>query len=165
MLSFAGHVTHDVSFCLVLLLAQKGSMSSIPVKILFEAVGQKVTVELDTGDQYHGLLVNVEDNMNIELQDVDHVNKQGKKREVANVYLRGSNVVFFTLPDALQTAPCIQAAAAVVPAAADGRGRGRGAAPSRGRGRGGRGEGGRGRGDGGRGRAGGFGARKRPREE
>ena len=99
----------------------------VPLKILHDAAGAVVSVELSTGDTYKGKLVNVEDNMNIELQDVVHTNKKGEERQLPTIYLRGSNVVFFSLPEMLRLAPvAVAASTEKKPAAAAGRGRGAG---------------------------------------
>jgi hypothetical protein len=51
----------------------KGKMSrslGIPVKLLHEAAGHVVTVELKTGEVYRGSLVECEDNWNCQLENI-----------------------------------------------------------------------------------------------
>lgn len=101
--------------------------SGIPVKILLDAVGTQVHLEVESGESYSGRLKNVEDNMNIQLETVTKTNRQGKTSSLQSVYLRGSSVVFFQLPDALITSPAVVAAlAVVVDAKHDARGAGQG---------------------------------------
>lgn len=107
-------------------MAAAVTISSIPVKILIDAVGTQIYLELETGDSYSGRLTNVEDNMNVLLEDVKKTNKQGTATQLTKVYVRGSNVVFFQLPDALATSPAVQAALALTTAKTDARGAGAG---------------------------------------
>jgi len=82
-------------------------MSGVPLKILLDAVGTAITVELESGEQYHGRLDNVEDCLNLVLRDVDVVDKKGAKRKHAQCYVRGANIVLMQLPDALTQSPAI----------------------------------------------------------
>lgn len=94
----------------------------IPFKILNEAVGTVVTLELDSGDVFTGQLKSVENTMNVQLTDVKKTSSKGKVSEAKAVYLRGSNVVFFQLPDALMTSPAVVAAQTLLTASTDKRG-------------------------------------------
>ncbi|CUI15571.1 small nuclear ribonucleoprotein, putative [Bodo saltans] len=99
----------------------------IPVKILLDAVGTQVYLELETGESYSGRLTNVEDNMNVQLQDATKTSRNGKSTSsLKSVYVRGSNVVLFQLPDALASSPAIQAAMAITDSKSDARGAGSG---------------------------------------
>ncbi|KAL3231038.1 Small nuclear ribonucleoprotein Sm D3 [Nakaseomyces bracarensis] len=80
-------------------------MSNIPVKLLSEAQGHVVTVELTTGETYHGRLVESEDNMNIQLRDVTVTGTDSKLTRMDHVFVRGSHVRFFVVPDMLKNAP------------------------------------------------------------
>lgn len=83
---------------------------------------------------YSGTLVEVQDNMNILLKSATKTSKSGKTVSMSSVFLRGANVVFFQLPDALQMSPALLAAGKAVAKALDMRGDGKGfAATSRGR--------------------------------
>lgn len=46
----------------------------VPVKLLYECEGHKVSVELTNGEIYRGMMVDAEDSMNLQLQQV--VNKR-----------------------------------------------------------------------------------------
>lgn len=78
----------------------KWSMSAgVPVKLLHEAAGFSVTIELISGDVYCGTLRMVEDNMNCYLHDVIHTAPDGQQVRVDSAYLRGSNILFVKVPD------------------------------------------------------------------
>ena len=88
------------------------SITSVPVKLLYDAVGTRVTVELATGDSYAGELVSVDDNMCVELKDAELTDRKGRKTAKPCVFLRGANVVLFVLADALEMAAALARAAA-----------------------------------------------------
>ena len=52
----------------------------IPVKLLHEAAGHVVTVELKTGEVYRGSMVECEDNWNCQLDNITFTAKDGKVR-------------------------------------------------------------------------------------
>jgi small nuclear ribonucleoprotein D3 len=81
---------------------------SIPVKLLNEAQGHTVTLELTNGISYRGKLIETEDNMNVQLQDVVIIGKDGSSKNTAQVYIRGSQIQFFSVPDILLQAPMFQ---------------------------------------------------------
>ncbi|KAI8339569.1 hypothetical protein BC941DRAFT_420866 [Chlamydoabsidia padenii] len=119
----------------------------VPIKLLHEAQGHIITLELKTGQLYRGKLLEAEDNMNIQLKEITVTARDGRVSQLDQVYIRGSSVRFFIVPDMLKNAPMFKRA---TPGAMKGRGLGlgRGTAVVRG-GRGGRGggfRGGRGRG-------------------
>lgn len=82
---------------------------SLPIKLLNEAQGHVVSLELVTGDTYRGRLIESEDNMNLQLRDatVTKVGAQGGEEVVRmdTVFIRGSQVRFITVPDLLKHAP------------------------------------------------------------
>lgn len=80
----------------------------VPIKLLYEAEGMKITVELKSGEIYRGLLLGAEDSMNVSLQDVLKTARNGKITKLPNVYLRGSSVRLIALPDLLKSAPVFQ---------------------------------------------------------
>lgn len=80
----------------------------VPIKLLYEAEGMKITVELKNGEIYRGLLLGAEDSMNVSLQDVLKTARNGKISKLPNVYLRGSSVRLIALPDLLKSAPVFQ---------------------------------------------------------
>ena len=98
----------------------------IPVKLLHESLGHIITVELKTGQLYRGKLAEgacavprecrycsgnaqniliAEDNLNISLKDITVTGRDGRVSQLDQVYIRGSMVRFFIVPDMLQNAP------------------------------------------------------------
>ena len=80
----------------------------VPIKLLYEAEGMKVTVELKSGEIYRGLLLNAEDTMIMTLTDVVRTARNGQVSKLPTVYLRGSGVRFIALPDLLRNAPAFK---------------------------------------------------------
>lgn len=81
-------------------------MSNIPVKLLNEAQGHVVSIELTSGETYRGKMVESEDNMNVRLKDVTITGRdQGQVSRMDEVYVRGSQIRFFVLPEMLKNAP------------------------------------------------------------
>jgi small nuclear ribonucleoprotein D3 len=80
----------------------------VPIKLLYEAEGMKVTVELKSGEIYRGELLNAEDTMNMTLKDVVRTARNGQVSKIPTVYLRGSGVRFIALPDLLRNAPAFK---------------------------------------------------------
>eukprot|EP00823_Brevimastigomonas_motovehiculus_P007484 TRINITY_DN652_c0_g1_i1.p1 TRINITY_DN652_c0_g1~~TRINITY_DN652_c0_g1_i1.p1 ORF type:complete len:129 (+),score=27.44 TRINITY_DN652_c0_g1_i1:29-415(+) len=77
----------------------------VPIKLLHESEGHKVTVELINGEVYRGHMMDVEDNMNCQMQQVTVTARDGKISKLETVYIRGSKVRFMILPDMLKNAP------------------------------------------------------------
>ncbi|KAL6298369.1 hypothetical protein BKA93DRAFT_70076 [Sparassis latifolia] len=77
----------------------------VPVKLLHESLGHIITVELKTGQLYRGKLAEAEDNLNISLKDITVTGRDGRVTQLDQVYIRGSMVRFFIVPDMLQNAP------------------------------------------------------------
>ncbi|ELU38208.1 LSM domain-containing protein [Rhizoctonia solani AG-1 IA] len=75
------------------------STIGVPVKLLHEALGHIITVELKSGALYP------EDSLNISLKDITVTGRDGKVSQLDQVYIRGSMVRFFIVPDMLQNAP------------------------------------------------------------
>lgn len=73
--------------------------TSIPIKLLHEGEGHNVTVELKSGEIYRGYLTAAEDNMNCHLGGVTMRAKDGRTFRMENVFLRGSQIRFFILPE------------------------------------------------------------------
>jgi small nuclear ribonucleoprotein D3 len=78
------------------------SSIGIPVKLLHESSGHIVTLELKTGATYRGKLLDAEDNMNIQLKDITVTARDGRVSQLDQVYIRGSQVRFFIVPDMLK---------------------------------------------------------------
>ena len=51
----------------------------VPIKLLHEAENHVVTVELKSGEQYRGYLMEAEDTMNMRLDDVYVTRRDGKQ--------------------------------------------------------------------------------------
>lgn len=102
----------------------------VPVKLLHESLGHVITVELKTGQLYRGKLAEgmllsgflcpraeitslqsmmffllAEDNLNISLKDITVTGRDGRVSQLDQVYIRGSMIRFFIVPDMLQNAP------------------------------------------------------------
>lgn len=80
----------------------------VPLKLLFEAEGMKVTAEMKNGEIYRGLLLSAEDTMNMSLSEVLRTARNGQITKLPSVYLRGSSIRFIALPDLLKNAPVFQ---------------------------------------------------------
>eukprot|EP01134_Creolimax_fragrantissima_P006961 CFRG6961T1 len=77
----------------------------IPVKLLQEAEGHIITVEMKTGEVFRGKLVESEDNMNVQMQSITVTARNGQVSKMEYAYLRGSKVRYFIIPDMLKNAP------------------------------------------------------------
>eukprot|EP00565_Helicotheca_tamesis_P003474 CAMPEP_0185734386 /NCGR_PEP_ID=MMETSP1171-20130828/22355_1 /TAXON_ID=374046 /ORGANISM="Helicotheca tamensis, Strain CCMP826" /LENGTH=81 /DNA_ID=CAMNT_0028404371 /DNA_START=115 /DNA_END=356 /DNA_ORIENTATION=- len=76
----------------------------IPIKLLYEAEGMKITAEMKNGEIYRGLLLTAEDTMNVTLSDVVRTARNGQVSKLPSVYLRGGGIRFIALPDVLKNA-------------------------------------------------------------
>ena len=85
--------------------SSSASSSSACVKLLHEAEGHPITVELRSGELYRGHLASVEDSMNCQLTGVVHTGRDGKVTKLEHVYIRGSQLRFAVLPELLKNAP------------------------------------------------------------
>ncbi|KAI0525497.1 hypothetical protein F5B22DRAFT_590182 [Xylaria bambusicola] len=81
------------------------STIGIPIKLLNEAQGHIVTLEITSGQTYRGKLLEAEDNMNVQLKDITVTARDGRVSHLDQVYIRGSHVRFFIVPDMLKNAP------------------------------------------------------------
>ncbi|KAF4191416.1 hypothetical protein CNMCM8694_001955 [Aspergillus lentulus] len=81
------------------------STIGIPIKLLNEAQGHVVTLEITSGVVYRGKLLEAEDNMNVQLKDITVTARDGRVSHLDQVYIRGSHVKFFIVPDMLRNAP------------------------------------------------------------
>lgn len=77
----------------------------VPVKILHEAQGQTISIELKTGELFRGHLIHCEDNMNCQLSNIHYTSRDGRVSELEHAFIRGSKIRFFILPDMLKNAP------------------------------------------------------------
>ncbi|KAI9744788.1 MAG: hypothetical protein M1818_001713 [Claussenomyces sp. TS43310] len=81
------------------------STIGIPIKLLNEAQGHVITLEITSGQVYRGKLLEAEDNMNVQLKDITVTARDGRVSHLDQVYIRGSHVRFFIVPDMLRNAP------------------------------------------------------------
>lgn len=108
----------------------------VPVKLLHEAEGHVVTVELKTGEILRGTMTEAEDNWNVQLSNVTATGRDGKVTHMEHIFVRGSRVRFVIVPDLLKNAPMFKR---IDPANKITSGKiGGGGTEGRGRGRGGR---------------------------
>lgn len=98
----------------------------VPVKLLHEALGHVITVETKTGQMYRGKLADgnlgsngpcakikphcnafsiAEDSLNVSLRDITVTGRDGRVTQLEQVYIRGSMIRYFIVPDMLQNAP------------------------------------------------------------
>lgn len=75
------------------------------MKLLHESTGHIVTVELTTGAIYRGKLLDAEDSMNVQLKDITVTHRDGRIQQLDQVFIRGSSVRLFIVPDMLKNAP------------------------------------------------------------
>lgn len=61
--------------------------SSVPVKLLHEAEGHDVTIELKSGELYRGRLLAAEETMNVQLSSVVHQARDGRVTRHVVIYL------------------------------------------------------------------------------
>lgn len=99
---------------------------SLPLKLLHDAIGTEVSLEVVNGEVYNGTLAELQDTMNVLLQNATKTSKAGNTTHMESVMVRGSTIVFFQLPDALKMSPVVVTAGKMVPKALDGRGDGKG---------------------------------------
>ncbi|TPX32456.1 hypothetical protein SmJEL517_g04470 [Synchytrium microbalum] len=81
------------------------SSIGVPIKLLHESQGHIITLELKTGATYRGKLLECEDSMNVQLRDITVTQRDGRVTKLDQVYVRGSQVRFFIVPDMLRNAP------------------------------------------------------------
>lgn len=77
----------------------------IPIKILHEAEGHTITCETTDGETYRGKLVEAEDSMNLQMTNITVTHRDGSVSNMQGCFLRGSKIVFVTMPDILKHAP------------------------------------------------------------
>jgi hypothetical protein len=57
------------------------------------------------GATYRGKLDGAEDNMNVQMRDITLTARDGRVSHLERVYIRGSHIRFFVVPDMLKQAP------------------------------------------------------------
>jgi len=73
-----------------------------PKTLTSELQGHIVTVEITSGQTYRGKLIEAEDNMNVQLKDITVTARDGRVSHLEQVYIRGSHIRFFIVPDMLR---------------------------------------------------------------
>lgn len=58
----------------------------VPIKVLHEAEGHIVTCETNTGEVYRGKLIEAEDNMNCQMSNISHLQRQPRGAAGAGVH-------------------------------------------------------------------------------
>jgi small nuclear ribonucleoprotein D3 len=89
----------------LLFLGLRMGSIGVPLKLLHEAVGHVVTVEMKSGEVYRGKLVGAEDSMNIKLANIMFTARNGQTTELEHAFIRGSKLRLVVLPDILKNAP------------------------------------------------------------
>jgi small nuclear ribonucleoprotein D3 len=121
------------------------SAVGVPIKLLHEAEGHVVTVELKTGEAYRGLLEESEDTMNCRMKEgknssyicdgtmivniiaVTMTARNGRVTRLEHVFLRGGQIKFIVVPELLKSAPIFKKVQALrAKSVGDGSGAGRG---------------------------------------
>ena len=102
---------------------------SVPLRLVQEAEGHLVQIELDDGSTMRGYLIACEDNMNCKLKDVVATAPSGARTVLKETFVRGSLIKFFCLPAVLEQAPILNPSVCVAP---DARGGGKGFRPDAG---------------------------------
>eukprot|EP01035_Chromulina_nebulosa_P018229 gene18229-23898_t len=69
------------------------STAGVPIKLLHEAEGHVVTIELKVGDIYRGLLIEAEDTMNCQLKEVTYTARNGRVSKLELVFIRGGQKI------------------------------------------------------------------------
>ena len=84
--------------------------SGVPIRLLHEAEGHIVSIEMRNGDLYKGTLVESLDNMNVKLMQVMYYNSNNSEtgKAIQQVYIRGSQIRFISMPSMLKHAPMFQ---------------------------------------------------------
>ena len=77
----------------------------VPIKLFHEARNHVVSIELKSGESFRGHLVEMDDTMNAVLENVQKTSQDGLVSIHRKVYIRGSQVVFVTVPDMFKHAP------------------------------------------------------------
>lgn len=80
---------------------------SIPIKLLYEALDLKITIDLTNGDSLTGTLVDLDDYTNVFLEDAV-ILRNNESKIVKSIYVKGSEINFFILPPALKFVPFLK---------------------------------------------------------
>lgn len=78
-----------------------------PIQLLFEAIDMRVSVEVRSGTIYEGKLISVEPTLSVTLSECTITRPTGQKETAQTVMLRGSEVRFVSIPNALSNSPVL----------------------------------------------------------
>mmetsp|Transcript_6765 Transcript_6765/g.10705 ORF Transcript_6765/g.10705 Transcript_6765/m.10705 type:complete len:107 (-) Transcript_6765:835-1155(-) len=77
---------------------------TVPVMLLLEGINHIVTVEMKNGESYRGELTDAEETMNLHMSSVVHTARDGRKKKLEHIFIRGSNVRLVIFPNILKEA-------------------------------------------------------------
>ena len=77
----------------------------VPIKLIHESTGHVISVEMKNNNVYRGKLIEAEDTLNLQLRDVIMTAHDGRVTQLDQIYIRGSQIRFFVVPDILRAAP------------------------------------------------------------
>lgn len=75
------------------------------IKILHEAEGHIITCETVDGESFRGKLIEAEDSMNLQMSNVTVTHRNGSVSGMNSCFIRGSKVLFVSMPEILKHAP------------------------------------------------------------
>lgn len=99
-------------------MSNESHLPGIPVKLLQEAIGHMVVIELQRGIVIRGRLLEVETCMNIVLEDVVMKDANQTKR-LPSIVIRGNLILYIIMPHKMKYAPLLQKVQEVVAARKD----------------------------------------------
>ena len=79
--------------------------TGVPLKLVHEAKNHVVTIESKEGELYRGHLVETDDTMNCLLENCHYTAADGRTTYFDRVFIRGSQIRFFIVPDMFKNAP------------------------------------------------------------
>eukprot|EP01013_Petalomonas_cantuscygni_P016245 TRINITY_DN33214_c0_g1_i1.p1 TRINITY_DN33214_c0_g1~~TRINITY_DN33214_c0_g1_i1.p1 ORF type:complete len:120 (-),score=8.46 TRINITY_DN33214_c0_g1_i1:384-743(-) len=80
---------------------------SVPIRLLQEAEGHLVQIETTDGTVVRGYLAQAEDTMNVKVLKATVTDRNGQSTPTAEVFLRGSRIRFYILPEVFARAPLL----------------------------------------------------------
>ena len=78
------------------------------LKILKDSKPFLISIETKGNKTFRGNLIFVEENMNCILENTILIDPNGKISKFKSVFLRGSNIKIFIIPDSLESVPYIE---------------------------------------------------------
>jgi small nuclear ribonucleoprotein D3 len=83
-------------------------MESDILKILKDSKPFLISIETKGNKIFRGNLIFVEENMNCMLENTISIDPNGKISKFKSVFLRGSNIKLFIIPDSLKQVPFLE---------------------------------------------------------